>query len=92
MDADAVPTAAIFAFTGFDAEIGGAKVIVIGALVAPIGADPAMVGADAGLTSLGRRNWTRIVKFATLRWSLGDKARLPATISTSSGLVSQGLL
>jgi len=49
MDADAVQTAAIFAFTGFDAEIGGAKVIVIGALVAPIGADPAMVGADAGL-------------------------------------------
>lgn len=65
-----------------DAELAGADAACAGIDDVPAGPDVAVAGADAelagfeaaiagtaaaGFTSLGRRNWTRIVKFATLR-------------------------
>src|SRR6476620_3643999 len=58
------------------------------------GATPGADAADAAAfcTSLDRSRRTFMLKLATRRWSRGLSATLPATISTSSGRVSHGLL
>jgi hypothetical protein len=74
--------------------LAGAEARAVGddAAGTALAADAPLAAADAFCSSLARNSRTRMVKFATRLWSRGVKATEPAVISTSSGLVSQGLL